>query len=167
MKNKLTILLIIFSFQNIISRAQQYILSNEVSIFSFQTKKGKFVCLNKDKDNKYIVYRFGTKDIIEFQFPENLTNSWKEFKFSSFLRGGGIMNEGMDLNYIVFVNKNFKYVIYDNYFAVGDREEIGIRVIDTTNKKEVRIPGIRKTRKGNLVDFRDNNLLEIDEEYYD
>ncbi len=146
---------------------QNFTLPNEELIFSFTTQSGKEVILNKDKRNNYIIYRFGTKDKVEFEFPGKSKSSWTEFKYSFYLRGGGRKNEGMDLNYIYFTNKGFEYVIYDKYFAVGNKQDIGIKIINLKTKKTTNIKGNRKTRKGTLVDFRDNNLLEIGDELFD
>lgn len=139
MKNLLrrTLLAVFFIAFAFIVNAQQYILPNEVTIFSFSTRNGKLVYLNKDKNNKYIVYRFGTKDKIEFQYPSNLAESWKAFKYSFYLRGGGIQNEGFDLNAVTFFKKNFRYEIFDNYFAVGNIKEIGINVMILFLKKQL------------------------------
>lgn len=128
---------------------QTFTLPNETVIFSFDTYNGKRVTLNKDSANKYIIYRFGTRDKVEFEFPGKSISSWKSFTYSFYLRGGGTQNEGMDLNYIAFTNKDFKYVIYDTYFAVGNKQEIGIKVINLKTEKTTNIKGDRKTRKGN------------------
>ncbi len=146
---------------------QSLTFSNEEVIFSFQTQSGKKVTLNKDKQNNYIVYRFGTKEKIKFEFPEKSKSSWTNFKYSFYLRGGGTQNEGMDLNYIYFVNKNFKYVIYNTYFAVGNKQTVGLKIINLKTNKTTDIKGDRKTQKGTLVNFRDNNLLEIGDELFD
>jgi hypothetical protein len=146
---------------------QTFTLPNETVIFSFDTYNGKQVTLNKDSANKYIIYRFGTRDKIEFEFPDKSKSSWTSFTYSFYLRGGGTKNEGTDLNYIVFTNKDFKYVIYDTYFAVGNKQKIGIKVINLKTEKATNIKGNRKTRKGTLVDFRDNSLLEIGDELFD
>jgi len=146
---------------------QSFTLKNEEVIFSFVTQSGKKVTLNKDKANNYIIYRFGTKDKIEFEFPDKSKSSWTYFKYSFYLRGGGIQNEGMDLNYIYFTNKGFKYVLYDTYFAVGNKQQIGIKIIELKSNKTTNIKGNRKSRKGTLIDFRDNNLLVIGDESFD
>ncbi len=83
---------------------QKYILSNETVIFSFNTQNGKVLTVNKDKENKYIIYRFGTKDKVEFEYPNKLESSWTNFKYSYYLRGGGVQNEAMDMNSLEFVN---------------------------------------------------------------
>ncbi|MFT3702630.1 MAG: hypothetical protein QM802_09680 [Agriterribacter sp.] len=90
---------------------QNFTLPNEEVIFSFNTQSGKKVTLNRDKANGYIIYRFGTKDNIEFEFPAKSKDSWTKFTYSFYLRGGGPQNEGLDLNYIYFTNKEFKYVM--------------------------------------------------------
>jgi hypothetical protein len=146
---------------------QNFTLPNEEAVFAFNTQNGKKVTLNKDKANNYLIYRFGTKDKIEFEFPDKSKSSWTNFKYSFYLRGGGTQNEGMDLNYIYFTNKGFTHVIYDTYFASGNRKEIGIKIINLKTTKTTNIKGDRKKRKGALIDFRDNNLLEIGEELFD
>jgi hypothetical protein len=146
---------------------QNYLRLNEQLILSFQTNTHKQVYLVRDKSNKYISYRFGTKDKIEFEYPPIEKDSWSKFTFSYFLRGGGTANEGMDLNYVYFTNNGFQYVIYHKYYAVGNRNSIGVNVIDLKTSKTVEIKGNAKTRKGTLVDFRDNGLLAIGDEIFD
>lgn len=151
----------------ITSFGQSFTLPNEEVIFSFDTQNGKKVTLNKDKSNSYLIYRFGTKDKIEFEFPDKSKSSWTNFKYSFYLRGGEAQNEGMDLNYIYFTSKDFKYIIYETYLAVGEKQNVGIKIINLKTSKTTNIKGNVKTRKGTLVDFRDNNLLEIGDELFD
>lgn len=144
--------------------AQNYILSNEVLVYSFETQKGKKLVLAKDKNNQYLIYRFGTATTIELEYPDTTKESWSKFTYSFYSRGGGIQNEGMDLNYVTFTNGNYQYVIYDTYYAVEDTSEIGIKITNLTNHKTTDIRGIYITKKGSLIDFRTNNLLKIEEE---
>ena len=146
---------------------QNLTLKNEEVIFSFSTQNGKMVTLNKDKNDGYLIYRFGTRDKIEFEFPDKTKNSWTKFKYSFYMRGGGIQNEAMDLNYVYFTNQEFTYIIYDTYHAVGNKQQIGIKIINLNTNKETNIKGIKKTSKGTMVNFRDNNLLEIGGELFD
>jgi hypothetical protein len=166
MRHFILIIALLFSCY---SYSQAYLKSNETLIFSFQTKNNKQVYLVKDKSNKYICYRYGSKDKIEFEFPTTLNKeSWNQFIYSFYLRGGGIGNEGMDLDYIYFRNKGFKYKIYNEYYARGNEINVGVKVIDIkTDKLKADIKGLAKTRKGRLVDFRDNNLLKIEQENFD
>ncbi|WP_133158853.1 hypothetical protein [Flavobacterium alvei] len=124
--------------------------------------------LCSDKTGKYIVYRFGTKNNIELEYPNTKDkSSWNKFEYSYWLRGGGIENEGIDLNYVAFTIEKTKYVIYDTYFANGEKYEVGIRVIDLSNNKTLKIIGKGKTQKGTLVDFRFDKSIKEGEELYD
>lgn len=158
---------IFFLSLSITSIGQNYVRSNEEVIFRFITTEGRQAYLVKDTSNKYIVYRYGTNTNIELEYPEQNSESWKKFTYSYNLRGGGVQNEGMDLNYISFINHGVQYVLYYTYFAVGNKVGVGIKVIDQTKSKKTDIKGIPKTRKGSLTEFRDNGLLEIGEELFD
>ncbi len=161
--NRNLFIVLMLSLSNLIS-AQEYLLPNEKLIYSFETQNGKKLVLAQEKKDKYIIYRFGTTNKIEFEFPEKTKESWNLFKYSFYLRGGGIQNEGMDLNYIKFINGDYKYVIYHTYFAVENVNSIGIKITNLKNNKTTNIIGKEKTQKGTLIDFRFNNLLEIEDE---
>jgi hypothetical protein len=163
MKRLLFILLLlpVFAYAQV-----NYVLPNETIIFSFESIKGKKMVLAKDKSDAYIIYRFGSKEKVEMEFPKKTKDSWKRFKYSYFLRGGGPDNSGIDLNYVFFDNDNIRYIIYDTYFSESRKYSIGVRVI-SLDKKITDIRGNYKTRKGSMVDFRDNGLLEIGDELFD
>ena len=146
---------------------QNFISPNEVVIYSFKTQNGKEVKLIKDTANKYIIYRFSNKSNIEFEFPTKSKNSWTNFKYSFYLRGGGTQNEGMDLNYVYFTNKGFMYVLYDTYFSTLNKQSVGIKVINLNTRKSKIIRGNKETQTGTLISFRDNHLLTIGEELFD
>jgi hypothetical protein len=167
MKNGIKKFLIISVILYASKIAGQNILPNEINIFSFNTKNGKTVTLAKDKNDQYIVYRFGTNEKIEFEFPDKTKNSWEKFKYSYYLRGGGKQNEGMDLNFAAFTNSDFKYVLYSTYYAITEKSEVGIKVFNLKTGEITNIKGKTKTIKGTLVDFRFNELLEIDDELYE
>ncbi len=143
------------------SYCQNFLLPNEEIIISFDTENGKHLTLAKDKSNNYIIYRFGSKEKVEFEFPEKNKNSWSKFKYSYYLRGGGAQNEAEDLNYIYFINKNVKYTIYDTYRSIGNSKKIGVKVSNTKTNRTTDIKGTSLSRKGSMTDFRDNGLLEI------
>lgn len=144
--------------------SQNYILQNEILIFGFETQNGKKMILAKDKNNAYIIYRFGTKNKIELEFPNKTKESWNELEYSFYFRGGGIENEGMDLNYISFSIGEFKYLIYDTYYAINNEKSFGIKITNSKSKKIINIVGKNGTRKGTLIDFRFNELLKINDE---
>lgn len=166
MKKYTVFILILFS--SLFSFSQDYVLKNEEIIFYFKTKNNKIMSLCKDTTNNYIVYRFGSKKKIEFEYPqEKDKTSWDKFEYSFWLRGGGKENSGIDLNYLSFMNQNMKYVLFHTYFAEDESYNLGIKVINTSNNQEVNIKGLKKTQIGTLVDFRFNNLVKEGEEIYD
>lgn len=162
---KQSILFILFLIP-ILTFGQKYCLENEQILFEFKTQKNKKLIIAKDKLNKYLVYRYGTKDKIEFEYPSGKLNSWKKFKFSTYLRGGGKANDGMDLNYLYFQVDDYKYVIYQEYLARTEEINYGIRVINLKNDKTTNIKAEPKTIKGSLSVFRDENKIEKGEELF-
>lgn len=142
-------------------------LPNEKVIFSFDTQNGKTVTLSKEKKGKYLIYRFGTKSKTEFEFPGKSKNSQAAFTYSYWLRGGGVANAGIDLNYVYFTYDNFRYVIYDTYFAEGDKWRLGVKVINLLSGNTTDIPGKVKTRKGTLIGFREDTTITHGDELFD
>ena len=165
MRYLLTLFILCAFFKNL--SAQSYLFSNEESIISFKTLNEKMVVLAKDTSNKYIVYRFGTIDTIEFKFPETSNDSWRKFTYSFYLRGGGVENEGLDLNYIYFINGKNKYVIYQNYSAVDNNTTCGVKIIDIKSNEIIELVGDPKSKVGNLTDLRNNESIQIGEELFD
>jgi len=129
--------------------------------------------LAKDTANRYLVYRFGTKDKIDFTFPDKIGNpdeakqSRNKFKYSFYIRGGEKQNEGLDLNYVYFSNGKFKYVIYQTYSANESESRCGIKIIDLATKKTIDIKGKIESIRRDLKDLRDSSLLEIGDELFD
>lgn len=138
----------------------QYLRPNEEIIYSFETKTGKKMALVKDKENEYIQYRFGSKDHIEMEFPQKRTKeSWKKFKYNSYLRGGGKQNSGMELNYLSFTNNGYEYQLFKTYYAEDESYSTGITITDSKGK-ETNITGLYKTIKGCMCYLRDSGLIE-------
>lgn len=130
-----------------------FVLPNEVVILSFKTKKKKQVFLCRDKDNRYLVYRFGSKSKVELQFPDKLDEtSFQKFEYSSYFRGGGVENLAMNLDYLSFINSGYRYVIYKTYASesLGNEDEVGIRVIHLKTQKETNIEGDFNTFEGSF-----------------
>lgn len=130
-----------------------FLLSNEEIVLSFKTKKNKQLFVCREKDNKYLVYRFGTGTRVELQFPEKPDqSSFKKFEYSSYMRPGGVENLGMELDYLSFTNSGYRYVIYKTYASesIGNENEIGIRIIHLKTGKETKIEGDFNTFKGSF-----------------
>ena len=141
----------------------QYLLSNEEIIYSFETKNGKKMSLVKDKSNKYIQYRFGSKSKVEMEFPsERTTQSWKKFHYNSYSRGGGVANSGMEVDNLQFFNDGVEYILFRTYHAEGEEYSAGIIVTNKT-KKTTRIIGNYKTVKGCICNLQDTGMIEIED----
>jgi hypothetical protein len=141
----------------------QYLLPNEEIIYSFETKNGKKMFLVKDKTNKYIQYRFGSKSNVEMEFPaERTTESWKKFHYNSYWRGGGVQNAGMEIDNLQFTNDGYTYLIFRTYHSEGEDYSAGIIITDKKGK-ESRISGNYKTVKGCICNLQDTGMIEIED----
>jgi hypothetical protein len=110
--------------------------------------------LCKDKKEKYLVYRFGTNDKVELQYPKKLdASSWKAFALRGQKRFGGKANAGFGDYSLAFNNNNAKYILFDSWSDEDDSKEIGIKV--STNGKETILKGNYKTKKGTLLRLDD------------
>jgi hypothetical protein len=136
---------------------------SETVIFSFVTKDKKSMSLCEADDVSYIIYRYGIKNKIELEFPHDKTGSWKQFKYSYYLRGGGAGNEGVDFNYLKFENNGFSYSVYEEYTAAENKKSCGIKVINEATGKEITIPGMPDTIIGTLANLRDYKNIQIED----
>ncbi|MBP1756529.1 MAG: hypothetical protein H6Q59_2927 [Firmicutes bacterium] len=137
---------------------------NEELVFGFPiagSKKRLAVCIG-GTSQEYITYRFGTKDKVEFEFPEEQSDSWNKFIYSYYLRGGQKENEGLDLNYLTFENDGFQYKIYQETAAESGKTEVGILVTDLATNVETKIEGIAEEAEGSLITLRENDKISIE-----
>ncbi|MCR8557601.1 hypothetical protein KXD93_08105 [Mucilaginibacter sp. BJC16-A38] len=132
--------------------------ADEQVLFSFKLKSNnKIVTVCREKDNKYLVYRFGTADKMELQYPAVLNEaSWKLFKYSGYSRGGGVQNEASELHSISFTNNGAVYQIYDDW-NINEGTDAGILV--KVGKKKTDIPGDVKTKTGTLAALKNYGRL--------
>ena len=138
--------------------------NNEEVLFSFKlanSPKTLSVCLSKTQPD-YIVYRFGTKDKVELEFPANKADSWSEFTYSYYLRGGGAGNEGMDLNYLWFENGGYEYKVYQEFTAEDNTTKVGIKITDKATNKATDIKGLSDSIEGSLINLRENKKIKIE-----
>ena len=155
-KNLFTILFVLISSMS----WSQYLLPNEEIIFSFETKNGKKMTLIKDKENKYIQYRFGTKKQVEMEFPKERTKkSWSYFQYNSYWRGGGKENSGEEIDNLLFKNNGYEYLIYRTYFAENEKYSAGI-IVTNVKGKYSRIIGNYKTVIGCICNLEDTGMIK-------
>ncbi len=158
MKTIIILLLIIFT-ANITKSQNNYVRSNEKIIYKFKTKKNKILVIAGDTANKYIVYRYGTKNNIELEYPKDYSKSWDKFKYSYYMRGG--VNNGRELVYLYFINGNYKYVTYSEYYSEDGSTYCGIKLVNTKTNKIIDIEGDSKTIEGSLSDLTDNEKINM------
>jgi hypothetical protein len=162
------ILVFVLSLVSFLAVAQPAVLvkPNEELIFGFTTEKGKHVVLAKEKGNDYIVYRFGTKDKIELEYPKQHKGSWETMTGSHYMRGG-TTDLNMELKYVFFTIRNYQYVVYENVMPDG-RNVIGVRVYDRKqNIKKTDISGKLDTQEGDLSIIIDSDLIQHSEDTFD
>ncbi len=151
---KIVTIFVVFIFSKNINAQYDSLLSkpNENTVFAFQLENNKWVSVSKEKNGKYLVYRFGNKNKIELQVPALLdTSSWKRFLFSGYSRGGGKENAAMHFGYLSFRNKETVYEVYELWNSEDDEEHCGLKVI--IDKKLTDLKGVLKSRNGNLLDL--------------
>jgi hypothetical protein len=150
------------------SFCQNYLLENEAVVYSFDTNNGKKLMIAVDTNERYLIYRYGTKALIELEYPNKLKGSWKKFNFSYYMRGGGIENAGMDINFLYFYIGDYQYVVYDTYYSEPDESNCGIKVINKRTNEETNIVGDINTVKGSMSRILFwNELITIGEETFD
>jgi hypothetical protein len=126
---------------------------NEEIVFScLLASNHKVVSVCRDKDNKYIVYRFGTKNKIELEYPaQQDERSWLNFKFYYVHRGGGKKNAGFGDVSLSFTNNNVQYNIYHSWRDEDETNELGIEV--TVNGKVTKLKGDLNSQIGALQEL--------------
>jgi hypothetical protein len=144
----LSILLLILSVTICISakeytdaqKSAYHVKPDEQLIFGFKTKHGKALGIALGKNNSYLVYRYGKKGKVELEYPAKKDkSSFGKFTYSSYYRGGGKSNLGLDLQRLSFRNYNADYEIFYEYSAEYDTEYVGVR-IDGDETISVKVP---------------------------
>lgn len=139
-------------------RGESLCKSDEISAFSCQVKnKWASLCVGKDKD--YAYYAYGTKDKIEFKYPENLTNSLQKFYYQDVTHSNSPNDQGFAIR---FNNGAYQYVLFRIAYKIKDFQasyERGINV--SKNDKTIQIqecnPDSFSTRINNFELFAENN----------
>ena len=137
---------------------------NEVNLYSFQTVLNTKMALSLDTIDNTMYYRYDHKGANELEVMDNLNDSTAVFTYSNYLRGGGIENAGLDLNYIRFEHNGHRYEIFDEYAAEGDTQAIGIRMINEETGAEEEIAGITASVSGSILVFRFGGIIPVMDE---
>ncbi len=144
--------------------AQTYLKRGEVNVISFQTLNGKHVAIVTGVDDKYIVYRFGTDKKIELEYPSPKdSTTWKKMFFNWHMHPSMGEDDGVDYDCLSFVKDKFRYAIYES--RSGNSVNLGVKVMDLNDRVIADFPGIESTRKGTLMNLRNNENLGQGGEY--
>jgi hypothetical protein len=134
---------------------------NEDILFSFKIKNSaKVLSVCIEKNNEYLVYRYGGKDDVEFEFPDDVKVSYDKFTFSenwtSIFRG----------YYLEFTNQDYKYTVYqkltlDDYRSHVESTECGVYVKKISAENVSELTGNPETIMGALgnIDGSADRLL--------
>jgi hypothetical protein len=152
------------AFTGATSKATPLCGNGETNLYCFATAKGKIVSVCVGPQQKYLVYRFGTAQKVELQYPAVLdASSWRKFTFASYMRPSmGGSNSGRDLNHLQFVSGKVRYTVFCD-FSDEEGEKVGVNV-NLGGGKEVFIKGLPKSVQGGLADLRDNDKVTRSEE---
>ncbi len=109
---------LIFALPMVALAGQQSLCSaSEQVLFSCHTdKKVASLCASKrfTRNSGYIQYRFGTKNLIEFKYPQTLSTPNNHFYYYDvgYSRGWE--------DHISFKNGRYKYIVYEKFLWDGD-----------------------------------------------
>lgn len=138
---------------------------NEEIIISFSiADSDKVAALCVSKEPSYIAFRLGRSENVELEFPDDFTDSWNKFIYSYYLRGGGIENEGLDLNYLRFEYNGTEYQLFQEYSAESDATDVGIRTIDSSTNNETVLRASEDSIKGDLRELRGYDNIKTEEQ---
>jgi len=157
----LYLLLLIVNPNKKVSLSDRLCAPNEQIIISFRTiTKKKTVSLCADTTGKYLVYRFGTKDHIELQFPSKLdASSWKQFHYRGEWRFGGKANAGFGDLKISFKNIDTEYKIFESWNDEDNSKERGLDIGPPYTKAK-RLLIDRTSVIGTLMRLNDYKAIE-------
>jgi len=135
--------------------------ADEINILTFMTAENKTMSICAGKD--FIIYRYGKKNSMEMEFPGDKRNSWSQFRYSFYIRGGGPENEGIDINYLKFKYRGADYTVYEEYSSADNKKLCGIKIRDRATGKETDIPALPATVTGSLAALREYDKIQSEE----
>lgn len=137
--------------------------TEEKLIYSFKIiDSNNIVSVITSTEYDYLVCRIGTENYIKFEFPQDKTDSWNQFTYLYYFRGGGKDNLGLDLNYLLFETDLSKFNIYYEYSAESESIEAGIKIIDKKTSSELCLKADENDLLENFLFLKESNKIKID-----
>jgi hypothetical protein len=141
--------------------------ANEYVVFSFTTNNNKraSLCVSRKvtTTSGYLVYRFGTKAKPELTFPADTLNSFSQFRFGYYYRGGGKQNAAMNVNSLHFDNGGFTYTLHDDWNSENGQISKGVIISNNKTGKGTRINAKGKVI-GRLSVFANSTIVTTTDE---
>ncbi|MFC5698815.1 hypothetical protein ACFPU0_25150 [Pseudomonas sp. GCM10022186] len=122
----------------------------EKNIISFKIVKSKKIASVCEGSNaEYLVYRFGSTEKVELEYPKNLNKeAWSKFQYSGYIRGGGLANDAMGDYRLSFSNNGTEYIIFQNWRLSSN--EYGLGIFVGMGKSSVVLQADKDTQSGSL-----------------
>jgi len=141
------------------SRPAQLCKAGETLLFGFEmAKSAKFVAFCTNKQDDYIVYRFGTSAKTELEYPAERKGSWKQFTHVHFGEECDRKGKG---DYLVFTIGETAYSVRERCFfndrvaddknADTDAYQVDIEIKNTKSGKTTVLMGDEQSRAGTLA----------------
>lgn len=125
--------------------------SEEEVVFSFITEHEKKLVLSYSASEDRLIYRFFNKEEVELELPGPEADPWSYFTFADDHRAGSADQLGIDMNFLVFENGNYRYEIYDNYNTAGQGRLVGVNVTNLDTQEFTHIEGDSERAIGSLM----------------
>jgi len=109
----------------------------------------------------YIVCRYGSESNLIIDFPQKKDDSWEQFVYAFYFRGGEKGNLGLDLNHFLFETDTIKYKVYYEYDSLKESISAGITLLDKKADMEIDLKADENSIIGSLNTLRDRSKINI------
>lgn len=139
------------------------LLSNEEVVMSFKTKNRKIVTVNTDKNYGYIVFRYGDKDSVKFQYPKDLNeNSWQQFTYYSSKQKNEKVDTDMEIFQLSFFYNGISYNVNQNLHIPTEDEDLELNITGIVDG--CRLSAKPHTRIGSLATLQNSEVTKKETE---
>ncbi|MCX6550870.1 MAG: hypothetical protein NTY02_07675 [Acidobacteria bacterium] len=123
-------------------------------VFGFRTVTGLLASVCRARSDEYLVYRSQAPRGVVEQFPARLEGSWGQFELSSYFRGGGVQNAGLDLTGLRFNGPHGDVEVFQDWSAASNKWLVGLTLTDRGTGKPVTLDADPSTQLGALSRLR-------------
>jgi hypothetical protein len=140
----------------LMSSIQTWGQTKQSVLIDFQTTSGDRITVLQLSNESGLQFIYKPKKGSTLVFPKqiNPNKNWSKFNYGYYFRPGGVENDGLDLNSLSFKLNGKIYVIYENYVAVGDEQELGFKILNAKEETLANYKGKLNTLKGSIIDLR-------------